>query len=62
MEPKEINDKLSELMEPINRQIMMCDDVNDLLILSFAMMNRSKEIIDKQLGEKKRRDLFREHT
>lgn len=62
MEPNEINNKLSELMEPINRQIMMCDDVNDLLILSFAMMNRSKEIIDKQLGEKRRRELFREHV
>lgn len=49
-------------MEPINQQIMMCDERTDLLILAFGMMNRSKDIIDQQLGEKKRRSLFKEHS
>jgi len=58
----EIQQKLAELMEPINQQIMMCDERTDLLILAFGMMNRSKDIIDQQLGEKKRRSLFKEHS
>ncbi len=49
-------------MEPINQQIMMCDERTDLLILAFGMMNRSKDIIDQQLGEIKRRSLFKEHS
>ncbi len=58
----EIQQKLAELMEPINQQIMMCDERTDLLILAFGMMNRSKDIIDQQLGEIKRRSLFKEHS
>jgi hypothetical protein len=62
MNHNDINQRLAELMEPINRQIMMCDETNDLLILAFAMMNRSRDIIDQQLGERKRRALFKEHS
>jgi len=62
MDNDDIQHRLAELMEPINRQIMMCDEQNDLLILAFAMMNRSREIIDQQLGEHKRRELFKEHS
>ena len=62
MDHNDINQRLAELMEPINRQIMMCDETNDLLILAFAMMNRSREIIDQQLGVNKRRALFKEHS
>ena len=62
MDPNNINQRLAELMEPINRQIMMCDDINDLLMLAFAMMNRSRDIIDQHLGESKRRLLFKEHS
>ena len=62
MDANNIDKKVAELMEPINRQIMMCDDENDLLMLAFAMMNRSRDIIDQQLGERKRRELFKEHS
>jgi hypothetical protein len=62
MNQNNINQRLAELMEPINRQIMMCDEKTELLMLAFAMMNRSRDIIDQQLGENKRRLLFKEHS
>lgn len=62
MNADDINRRVAELMEPINRQIMMCDEQNDLLMLAFAMMNRSRDIIDQNLGERKRRELFKEHS
>ena len=62
MNADDINRRVAELMEPINRQIMMCDEHNDLLMLAFAMMNRSRDIIDQNLGERKRRELFKEHS
>jgi len=58
----ELNNRASELMEPINKAIMMCDNRNDLLILCFSMLNRSREILDTEVGESTRKSLFNEHT
>jgi hypothetical protein len=62
MDHNQANQRANELMEPINRALMMCDDRNDLLILCFAMMNRSRQILDKEIGEDRRKNLFTEHT
>jgi hypothetical protein len=56
-----IDQKLKELMQPIEQQIMMCDDQNELLILCFGMMNRCKDVLDNTLGQEKRKALFKEH-
>ena len=58
----ELNNRATELMEPINRAIMMCDNRNDLLILCFSMLNRSREILNTEVGESTRKSLFNEHT
>ena len=60
MNEHEINQRASQLMEHINRQIMLCDNRNDLLILTFSMLNRSKEILDQQLGAERRKDYLKE--
>lgn len=62
MEYDKANQRANELLEPINQALMLCDNQHDLLILCFAMMNRSRDIIDKQLGESKRKNLFSEHA
>jgi hypothetical protein len=62
MDQNEANKRAHELLEPINRALMMCDDRNDLLILCFAMMNRSREVLDKEIGENRRKNLFSEHA
>jgi len=62
MDHKDPNQRAHELLEPVNRALLMCDDRNDLLILCFAMMNRSREVLDKELGETRRKNLFSEHA
>lgn len=49
-EPSERQKRMTELMMPIDRQIMMCDDVQDLFALSSIMMVTSKNIFKQQLG------------
>lgn len=55
-----IQDKMSELMKPIDKQIMMCDDRSDVLMLACAMLQRVREILDSQLGVDGRKELLKE--
>lgn len=43
--------QMSELMEPVEQQILMCDDRQDLLMMACAMMQRTHEIFLNELGE-----------
>ena len=49
-DPSERQKRMQELMQPIDRQIMMCDDVQDLFALASIMMVTSKNIFKNQLG------------
>lgn len=51
---------MAELMEPVDRQIMMCDDGRDLLLMACAMLQRTKELFDQCLGEDGRKQMFKE--
>jgi hypothetical protein len=51
---------MSELMEPINRQILMCDNREDLLMLACAMMTTVKDIFDNELGSEGRKQMFKD--
>ena len=62
MDHNEANRRAQELLEPVNQALLNCDDRNDLLILCFAMMNRSKEILDRELGQLRRKNLFSEFS
>jgi hypothetical protein len=42
---------MSELMAPVERQIMMCDTREELLMMACAMQQRTHEIFLKELGE-----------
>jgi hypothetical protein len=55
-----VQKRMAELMEPINQQIMMCDDRNDLLMLACAMMTTVKDIFDAEIGEAGRRQMFKD--
>jgi len=50
-EPSERQKRMRELMRPIDKQIMMCDDVQDLFALASMMMVTSKNIFKQQLGK-----------
>ena len=56
----EIEKRMTELMAPVEQQIMMCDDREDLLMMACAMLQRVNEIFTQELGEQGRDMLFRE--
>ena len=50
MNSDEILKRMTELMGPIDKQIMMCDDNKELLMFACAMLQRVIEIFDQELG------------
>ena len=50
--------RMAELMAPIEQQIMMCDNREDLLMMACAMMTTVKDIFDRELGETGRKHMF----
>jgi hypothetical protein len=52
-------ERMRELMRPIDTQIMMCDNRDELLMLASIMMTTSKNIFRDQLGEEGSKELFR---
>jgi len=54
----DIKQRMVELFMPIEKQIMMCDDDNEMLMLACAMLQRTTEIFEKLLGEEGRKRMF----
>ena len=48
--PKDVKSRMEELMAPIDRQIMMCDNAEDVLMLASNMMVTAKMIYIQNLG------------
>lgn len=57
---KDIEKRMAELIEPIDQQIMMCDDRSDLLMLNCAMLQRVIEIFDTLIGEEGRKTILKD--
>ena len=58
----DVRHRMAELMEPIDQQIMMCDDRNDQLMLACAMMTAVKDLFDLHIGEEGRKQMFKEYV
>jgi hypothetical protein len=50
-DPSERMNRMRELMKPIDSQIMMCDDKQDLLALASIMAITAKNILVQHIGE-----------
>ena len=50
---------MAELMDPIDQQIMMCDNRDELLMLACAMLTSVKDIFDQELGPDGRKQMFK---
>ena len=50
--------RMQQLCEPIDRQIMMCNDHKDGLMLACAMLEKVKTILDTHIGEKGRKQII----
>ena len=55
-----VEQRMAELMAPVEQQILMCDDEQDLLMMACAMMQRTREIFDQCIGEQGRKQMFKE--
>ena len=53
---------MDELMTPIDRQIMMSDSREELLMIACAMMQRTTEIFDAQLGIEGRKQMYKDYV
>ena len=60
MNSDEIKQRMTELMAPIDKQIMMCDDKQELLMLACAMLQRTTEIFDDMLTKQGRIKMFQD--
>jgi hypothetical protein len=55
-----IQQRMEELMQPVDQQLMMCDDREDQLMMACAMLQRVKEVFDYQIGPAGRRQMFKD--
>jgi hypothetical protein len=51
MNKNNVAKRMDELMAPVEQQIMMCDNREELLMMACAMMQRTHEIFLQELGE-----------
>jgi len=56
----DIQDRMEELIKPIDQQIMMCNDRRDLLMFNCAMLQRVRELFDMLVGEEGRKQMFKD--
>ncbi len=56
----EVSDRMGELAEPIEKQIMMCDSREELLMMACVMLQRTKEIFDQELTVEGRKKMFKD--
>ena len=53
---------MDELMGPVDRQIMMCDSREELLMLACAMQQRTTEIFEAELGIEGRKQMYKDYV
>ena len=56
----DVESRMRELMQPIDQQIYMCDNPEDMLMIACAMLQRVREIFDENLGEDGRKRMFKD--
>ena len=53
---------LESLLQPVYQQIQMCDDSEEIALLSIGLLNVAKHNLDLHLGIDKRKLLFGEFS
>jgi hypothetical protein len=54
--------RMEELMAPIEQQILMCDNREDILMMACAMMQRTNEIFVNELGEDGAKIMYKDYV
>ena len=58
----DIEKRMRELIGPIDRQIMMCDDEEEIMMLACAMLSSVRHILDQQIGTQGRIEIMKDYT
>lgn len=58
LDREEVKQRMQELMDPIDKQILMCDNEQDMLMMACVMLQRTQEIYTSILGENGARLMF----
>ena len=58
---KNAQERMQELMAPIEQQILMCDDFKDQLMMASAMLITAKDIFDLHIGVEGRKIMFKDY-
>jgi len=58
MNEQQFEQRAKELEQPITEWIQMTDNPQDLIILSFVMMNNAQRLLDNIVGEQTRKSYF----
>ena len=61
-DPDEVQKRMGELIRPIDQQLMMCDDRQELLMIACVMLQRVTEILDQHIGREGRNMILLENT
>ena len=61
-DPDEVQKRMSELIGPVDQQILMCDDRQDILMFACVMLQRVTEILDHEIGREGRNMILLENT
>jgi hypothetical protein len=56
----DVQNRMIELMGPIDQQLLMCDDRKDQLMMACAMLQRVDELFALHLGQQGRDQMFKE--
>jgi hypothetical protein len=56
----DIEKRMKEMMEPVDKCIQLTDNQEDMLMLACAMLQRVREIFDNQIGIAGRKEMFKD--
>ena len=56
----DIEKRMKEMMEPVDKCIQLTDSHEDMLMLACAMLQRVREIFDNQIGIAGRKEMFKD--
>ena len=56
----DVQERMRELCKPIEQQILMCDDREDILMMACAMLQHVKTMMDSQIGIEGRKQILEE--
>ncbi len=62
MDRQHVKVRMDEIMVLIDKSIELTDDRNELLMLACAMLQRTNEIFEATLGEKGRKEMFKDYV